>query len=1280
MLNSSSTQAWEISEIFVQKRQHIVDLWKHLQTSLEWNLGLKNLWEIHVYEHYIVSDLSDDELSLAKSTVFSEAPVDILLSREDIEKGSRENTVVIESQAGQFDVRVQAVKDNLTLQTGKDHHVRVKQVIQFSRDLSRDERKKITGFLINPNEKQESSLSDIRLERSLQEPENHILLTGFRDISDDAGFQKCIQDHELSLSVDDIRLVHGYFLKDEQRDPTKAEILLIDTYWSDHCRHSTFFTQMNDVHLCENKSATQQSLIQAHKTFEEKSTQHGKPWNTLMELATWSARFLWDDHEFQGVDALDLSLEDNAASYKTPINFSDGSSEDWIIMFKNETHNSPTETEPFWGAATCLWWAIRDTLSGRSFTFWAMRVSGAKNPTEPISETLSEKLSQRAISIGAMLGYSSYGNQIGLATGRVREFFHPGYAAKRFECGYVLAAVKEEDLVRESPKHWDKIIVFWWATGRDGVWGASTSSKSSWEVSHETLGAHVQKWNPVEERKMQRLMLNSAFTKKVKKSNDFWAGGVSVALWEIAEGVHIFLDEVAKHVKYQWLSDIELLLSESQERMAIIVSADECDEVLDMIRAENIHGFVAGEVMSQWKASREERLRISYQWKDTVNLSRKFLSTNGAPRSAQAKIDIKGDVLFFYPPVYAKQQDVSHAKILKKHLGVLSHASQKWLHGNFDNSVWASTILAPYGWKYQNSPQVWMVSKIPSFDGRESLTGIASTFSYNPKLLSENSYVWWIYTIIESLSKIVALWGDHQKTWLSLQEYFWKLTDDEKWGEVYAWLLGTLEALLKLKVAAIGGKDSMSGTHIGKNGERIDVPPTIVSFANCPLETKNVVSAELKQPGNAILHFPIPKLQGSLPDFDAYKQMLITIQKLISSGCIFSSSVVEESGVYGAIVNMSLGNKIGVHFEKYDDTLYAPLLWDIVLEVSPQTVQEQWLETYQIAKTQENPFLTWKDQTENLSLDEAHNILRSALENVFPSENTNTLLQGESVIHRYQQRVQLDTSEILSCKPKALITVFPGTNSELDTRHALMQAGFEVEEFVFQTLHGVENFQRSRKTFADKLSSTHLLVFPWGFSNGDEPDGSAKYIANIMRSSEIRESFQAFLEKKWTVTLGICNGFQALIKLWVFENGKVKDYLTHSDETLTFNSSMRHQTELVKLEIRSLLSPAMSQVHLQEYYTIPISHGEWRVVIPQQRFDQYSQQWQIPMIYVDYRGNPTDEYNGSDHAIAGLTSPDGRILWMMPHPERKGENVFRNIPWEKHFPLFEGIFHSMKGN
>ena len=1286
-MSAVNHESFSTREVYVSKKPEIVPIARDLLNHIERNLGITWITNLTLHNNYIVDGINKNEFIQAERTIFSEAPVDeIMIESEFKESVNGKKTIVIESLPGQFDDRVEAVKSNLILQTGRSHNVRVKQIISFEWDISDKDLESIKKDLINPNEKQESSLKDKKLERVFQTPKNHVKLNGFINISTDNWFQNFIEKHSLSINIDDLRIIHKHFKEVAKRNPTLVEMMLIDTYWSDHCRHSTFLTQITDVEF-SNDSIINQKIKETHEIFQEKSREYWKSGNTLMEAATASARFLKNDPKFEWTEFLDESDEDNAASYKTIVELDDGTKEEWIIMFKNETHNSPTETEPFWWAATCLGWAIRDTLSGRAFTFAAMRVSGSRNPTEAISEASAHKLSQRAISLWAMLGYSSYGNQIGLATGRVREYFHPWYAAKRFECGYVAAAVKSENLKRKKPKAWDKVIVFGWATGRDWKWGAAISSNSWGTVDQEALWAHVQKWNPVEERKMQRLLLNPKFTQYIKLSNDFGAWWVSVALWEIASWIDINLDEVAKHVKYNWLSDDDLVLSESQERMAIVIAPEHYGKVMEMIAVENINAFQAATVTSDEKTPENDRLKIIYKGKETVNIKRSLLNTNGAERFTKAKIE-SSDIDFFEASEEIKKQISTWSYIwaLKMHLSELSHASQKWLHGNFDNSVWASTILAPYGWKYQNSPQIVMASKIPTFDWVDAKTAIISTFWYNPDLLSQNTYLWWMYAIIETISKVVAAGWDEKKTWMSLQEYFGKLSTDEKWWEVYAGLLGTLKVLLELKVAAIGWKDSMSGTYKDPDtGEIINVPPTIVWFANAPTDSENIISAEFQKPGNTILHFPIKRWDWNIPDLEDYKNKLSIVKKLISKWKVFSSSVVEQSWLYGTLVNMTLWNKIWIDIDEIDASWFVPNLWDIILEVSEETAEEY--KKRRIWKTISKPNIlidtrsvTWSQNT-GLSIENAEAILNWTLEWVFPSklDNTANFEQQKNQITSFTERNKLDTSNILTSKPKVIIPVFPGTNSELDTRHSLLKAWYEVEEFVFLT-QSPEWFKKSRQIFASLLKTSHMIIFPWWFSNGDEPDGSAKFIANIMRSPEIRDAFQEFLDRKWTVTVGICNGFQALIKLWLFEEGKINDYQKSDDPTLTYNTTMRHQTELVKLQVKSVLPVAMYEMEIGEEYLIPISNGEGRLILPQKTFEKFNERGQIALQYKDEDGNPTNKYNGSDYWVAGISDPSGRIFGLMPHPERTWLNVFKNVPGEKYMPVFEGIYNAMNND
>lgn len=1290
-LNSTLKMEEDIwtKEIFVSKKNEHSWISRELKHVLEKNLWINWINNIKIFNNYLVDWLTDEQFEKSKRTIFSEAPVDDIYSPEKFEKHINwKRFISIESKPWQYDNRVDAVEQNLVLQTWSNHKARFKKIVVLDWNISDEDYDKIKNFLINPNETHESSVFyDKNFDRKITKPENHRILNWFINLTTDEQLLEFIKDNQFSINLDDVKVILDYFKNEEKRDPTMVEMMLIDTYWSDHCRHTTFETKIENLKI-EWEEWLVDDFKKFDKYFKDKSKEKWKQWNTFMELAKASFQFLKDDPNFSWKEFIDFSVEDNAASYKVIVELENWKKEEWIIMFKNETHNSPTEVEPFWWAATCLWGAIRDTVSWRAFTFQCMRISWSKNPTEPISETLAWKLSQRAISIWAALWYSSYGNQIWLATWRVKEYFHPWYVAKRFECGYVLATVKRKNFKREKPKAWDIVLMFGWRTWRDWVWWANVASQESWAVTSEKAWSHVQKWNPVEERKFQRLLLNPKFTKLIKKSNDFWAGWVSVAIWELARWIDIDLNIVAKHTKYDWLNDEELTISESQERMSIVIDPKDYKKVMKMLNDENLEAFQVATITNK-ENKVKDRLVIYYNWEESVNLSRNFLDKNWAERKTNAKVNLN-KVEYFYKIDEDIKSLISEWKIKEaflKQLKKLWNESQKWLWSQFDNSVWASSILAPFGWKYQSSPQIWMVAKIPTFDWIDSITAIISTNGLNPELLTENTYIWWMYSIIESISKIVAMWWDYKKTWISLQEYFWKLNTEEKYWQVYAGLLWALNALINLKVAAIGWKDSMSWTATIE-WEKYDVPPTIVSFANCPTKSENIVSAEFKKWWNNVLCFWIKKKRNGLPDWEDYKHNLELITELIKKWKVFSSSVVEQGWLITSISKLTLWNKIWFNFNTSSHyNIFNPSIWDIIIELSPEVDINEY-NNYLIWTTTEKQEVTFWD--ESLDIDIIQWALEWTLENVWPVKRENWEVIS---IEEYKIRKSLETHKILSSeeideKPIAIIPVFPWTNSELDTKHALIKAWFKVIEHVFyspklwlwkkQDKLEHQKAKKSRNIFANLLSSSNLLVFPGWFSWWDEPDWSAKFMVNIMRSTEIKDTFQSFLNNNKKLTLWICNWFQALIKLWVFEDSKIKNELSEDDETLTFNDSLRHETNIVKLKVRSILSPFFSEVDNWDEFVIPISHWEWKLIISEEKYNEYLKNWQIPLQYLDEDWTPTNKYNWSYNWIAWLTSRDWRIFWMMPHPERTWINVFKNVPWEKLFPIFKWAFKALK--
>lgn len=1322
-----SSEVNSTSEIFVSKKKEHNWMSRQLHGVLEKELEIEWIKGIKIFNNYLIEWLTPEQFEKSKRTIFSEAPVDDIIEPTDFEKYTNwKRVITIESKPGQYDARVDAVEQNLMLQTWAKHNNRFKKVVVIDWNISDEDYQKIVKFLNNPVETQTSSLYyDKKFDRKITKPENHRILEWFINsnensdndylktilswlidleskknketlLSSNCFYQKLINLLELSINLDDLKMVLEYFRDEEKRDPTMSELMLIDTYWSDHCRHTTFETKIENLEITWEEWLVEE-VKNFDKFFKEKSKKYWKDGNTFMELAKSSFKFLKDDPNFKWKDFIDYSVEDNAASYKTTVELENWEKEDWVIMFKNETHNSPTEVEPFGWAATCIWWTIRDTLSWRAFTFQCMRISWSKNPTEPISATHAWKLSQRAISIWAALWYASYGNQIWLATGRVQEYFHPGYVAKRFECGYVVAAVKEKNFKREKPKKGDLVIMAGWRTWRDWVWWANVSSQEAWWVSSEKAWSHVQKWNPIEERKFQRLLLNPKFTRLIKKSNDFWAGWVSVAIWELSRWIDIDLDIVAKHTKYEWLSDEELIIAESQERMSFVIAPEHYEEFMKLLEEENLEAFQVAEITNN-ENEQEDRLRIKYQWKDSVNLSRSFLDKNWAERRTNAKIDLKKVEYFdkLDQKVQALLDEWKVKEAFIEQLKKLENASQRWLWAWFDSSVWASTILAPFGWKYQTSPQIWMASKIPTHDWIDSLTAILSTNWLNPLLLSENTYVWWIFSIIESVSKIVALWWDYEKTWISLQEYFGKLTTDEKYWEVYAGLLWTLKALTELKIAAIWWKDSMSWTAT-IDWEKQNVPNTIVAFANSPVNSNNIVSAEFKWAWNNVLCFHINKDENWLPDWNSYREMLEKVTQLIKDWKVLSSSIVEHGWLITSIAKLTLWNKIWFNFNDISEDSFKSSIWDIVVELAPDLdIFSNWFGEYLIWETTDDSEISFWE--ESIEIDHAQAALEWTLEWVWSTKKENSW--NVVSIQEYRERKALEicskldalemaTAERMSRKPVAIIPVFPWTNSELDTKHALIKEWFEVIEHVFYTpkTNGneehdkleYEKAKQSRIEFAKLLKQSQFLVLAWWFSGWDEPDWSAKYMANVLKSDEIWDTLQEHFDNESKLTLWICNWDQALIKLWVFKDSKIKPELEASDPTLTFNENLRHITDITKLGVTSVLSPFMSEVEAWDEFMIPNSHWEWNYAMSEADFKEFETNWQIALQYKDENWNPTNKYNWSYNWVAWLTSKNWRIFWMMSHIERNWKNVFKNIPWEKLLPVLKWAYKALKG-
>lgn len=1299
-------------ELYVQKK------WEHdgvshaLTKVIQEELGIEGV-TAEVYDKYYVqggdadNGLPDDEFELARKTIFAELPLETTLEKNDFYGKVGESEIIdIADVPGQFSQRTDSVEKSLLAQCGRDFGGKVKSnhVIVLRWKVTPAIRKKIHDWVINPVEKVEQKRDDKIFPDPEKSPENYRILNTcaaeldkewnptryeeFNALTEDE-YRAFAKHGGISLEVDDFIEVQKYFRDVEKRNPTYTELKLIETYWSDHCRHTTFHTAIENIEITGNTPEIIADIKASQKAFE--GTLEGRE-KTLMNLAIAGFRKIKGENKLWDSRTEYDSLENNACSYETEIENEKWEKEKWVIMFKNETHNSPTETEPFGGAATCIGGCIRDPLSGGTYTFQAMRISGSGNPTERLDETMAGKLSQKFISLVSALGYSSYGNQIGLATGMVREFFHPGYKAKHLELGYVVAAAPKWHNKRAQPKKGDIVLMVGGRTGRDGEGGATVSSKEQGtNQDAKKMGAHVQKGNAPEERKLQRLLLNPEFAKMIIKCNDFGAGGVSVAVWELARGLYIDLDAVK--TKYSGLSDTSLAHSESQERMAFVIDPQYYDEAMAMIEAENLEWVQVAEVTDDHESPQNDRLKMTWKWHKVVDLSRNFLDSMGA-KKIQKKALVTSNETDFFGQNSEEESFILRTEEFLQNLQKLGVASQQWLGSIFDSSVGASTILASYGGKHQKSPQIGMAAKIPSLhndDGLDFKTAIISAFGGNPHLSDSSPYLAGMYAVIDAISRTVAMGGDIDTVWLTAQEYFWKLgKEDARWGEIYGIMLWFFRAQIELNVPAIGGKDSASGT-FKKSEEVLHVPTTLFTVANSPQDSAKIVSAEFQDDRDMkVIYFPFPRDEAGLPDWEKYRTILEEVSELHRGNHVTSASVVEEGGVAATIAKMCFGNQIW--FVAQQDLGYGHDMGGIILELKgwariPENAV--WLWT-----TSRGKFINFPGG-EFVTLEEAQKAWENPLEKVYSRTSAGgpveaikphtergdpgrmPILFGPDgrIISGGTAPTQVN---LLTKKPKVVIPVFPGTNSELDTKHALHKSGFtDVEIFVFKTKTPAE-LTESFAQFAKLVWEAQMIVLPGGFSGADEPGGSAKFANTIFRSTKVRDAMNAFLQKPNTLTLGICNGFQMLMKLGVFEKGEISDFQTETDMTLAHNTNGRHVTDLVGLKVTSVLSPFFNTIDIGDTFIVPISHEEGRIVFSDEKqFLDLLAKWQIVLQYLDADGNPTNAYNGSAHGVAGICSPDGRILGLMPHPERSGLDVFKNVPGNKHLWLFDGAAEAL---
>ena len=1255
-----------IRMVFVEKKAGFNVESQILLKDFKDNLGIEALEDVRVLNKYILGDMEEEQYVRTVNTILSEAPVDRVYE-ENFEIGQDEIAFGVEYLPGQYDQRADSASECIMLLTEEEKiPVKSSKVIILKGNLNQEEIKKIKSYYINPVDSREVSPLSKVLEENLEEPNEVEILNGFLGLNEE-GLKNFHREKSLAMSLEDLKLIRDYF-KSEDRNPTITEIKVIDTYWSDHCRHTTFETIIKDVYIEEGKYS--EPIKKAYEDYKNsRAYVYGENLNNkevkLMDLATIAMKEL---RKRGKLDDLDVSEEINACSINIEIE-TDKGTEEYLLMFKNETHNHPTEIEPFGGAATCLGGAIRDPLSGRSYVYQAMRVTGSADPTVEICETLKGKLPQRKITLGAAHGYSSYGNQIGLATGQVSEIYHPNYAAKRMEVGAVIAATPKENVIRLEPSKGDIVILLGGRTGRDGIGGATGSSKEHTEESINQCGAEVQKGNAPTERKIQRLFRNKEVAQMIKRCNDFGAGGVSVAIGELCRGIDIDLNKVPK--KYEGLDGTELAISESQERMAVVISSENADRFIKLSEEENLEATIVAEVTDT------DRLRMNWKDKTIVDIKRSFLDTNGAKQEISLKV--KSPSVY---PYEVKNFDVKEEWL--KSLRNLNVCSQKGLIERFDSTIGGGTVLMPLGGKYQLTPAEGMAAKIPVLGG-ESKDASLMTYGFNPYLGVWSPFHMAFYSVIESVTKIAAMGGDYKKVRLTFQEYFEKLLrDEEKWGKPFAALLGAYKAQMDLGLPAIGGKDSMSGSF----GE-LNVPPTLVSFAVGLEKASRIISPEFKNIGSTLVLMKGEKLEDGTLEIHGFKNNLEKLYKLIGEEKVVSAYSLKFGGVSEGITKMSLGNRIGAILNNISkEELFGFNYGSLILEVKEGVnLEDEFKGTnYKvIGSTIKDGVIKCEEYDFEVSLEELEKAYEEKFEDVFKSKTEdkeecvsdliNNDKDGANILDNGQMHIEEKLKSKITRveKPRVVIPVFPGTNCEYDCRRAFEKEGAEVSEVIIRNLNK-EALIDSINMLKKEIDKSQIIMLPGGFSAGDEPDGSAKFIATIFRNPKIKDSVMKLLNERDGLILGICNGFQALIKLGLLPYGKIID-IEEDMATLTYNNINRHMSSIVRTKITSKKSPWFNEVSLGEIHSIPISHGEGRFVAPEALIKELVENDQIATQYVDLEGNMAMNMpynpNGSSLAIEGITSIDGRILGKMGHSERIGDNLYKNIPGEFDQKLFK---------
>lgn len=1234
-----------VYRIYVEKKKDFANEAESLKSDINNLLQIRELTDLRIVNRYDVENIDEELFDYAVKTVFSEPQVDDVYNALDLT--DTDFAFAAEYLPGQFDQRADSAAECIQIiSKGERPEVRTAKVYLLTGELTDEQVEEIKNYVINPVESREASMGEYEtLKVDYEIPTEVETLTGFRDMTDEQ-LQAFSDENGLAMDLEDLKFCRKYFGM-EHRDPTITEIKVIDTYWSDHCRHTTFNTVIDNVQFEDADIAA--AFEDYMKTREEIG--RTKP-VTLMDIGTIAAKYL----KSKGLlDKLDESEEINACTVKIKAEMN-GQEEDWLLLFKNETHNHPTEIEPFGGAATCVGGAIRDPLSGRSYVYTAMRVTGAGDPLTPVSETLAGKLPQRKIVTTAANGYSSYGNQIGLATGQVEEIYHPGYVAKRMEIGAVVGAAPAENVIRKRPVPGDKVILLGGKTGRDGCGGATGSSKSHTCESLETCGAEVQKGNAPEERKLQRLFRNPEASKMIKRCNDFGAGGVSVAIGELADGLSIDLNKVPK--KYAGLDGTELAISESQERMAVVVSEEDAEKFCHLAEEENLESTVVATV------TEDPVLKIFWNGKAIVDIKRAFLDTNGTEKHITAEIPLHGD---FEREVEGDFRD--NYITLASDLNV---CSKRGLSERFDSTIGAGTVLMPFGGKHQRTPIQAMVNLISS-DRKYTDTCSVMSYGYNPFITSASPYHGAYLAVVESVSKLIATGASFDQVYLSFQEYFEKLGEDpKKWGKPLAALLGAFEAQKGLGIAAIGGKDSMSGSF-----EDIHVPPTLVSFAITVDKAEHIISPEFKKAGNkVVLMRPLLNEQG-LPDPESLKDTFEAVTYLIRSGAAVSCWTPVYGGIAEGILKMCLGNGLGFTYEDDIDmdTIFGYCYGSFILEVD-KDYELTGDDMTVLGTVTDTDMIRWKNDEIYMSdLEKAYEDKLESIYhcNIHPKENKNETFSYEAEEKR--------KSSVKVERPKVLIPVFPGTNCEYDSAKAFEKAGADVEIFVINNLTP-QSIAKSVSDFAQKVRESQIIFIPGGFSGGDEPDGSGKFITAFFRNEEIKEAVNDLMENRDGLMAGICNGFQALIKLGLVPYGKIMDTIDEDFPTLTFNEIGRHQSKLVRVRVASDKSPWLANAKTGDIYSVPISHGEGRFIASDELIRELAHNGQILTQYVDLEGNVSNNIqfnpNGSFYAIEGITSYDGRVLGKMGHAERIGTNLYKNVPGDFDMKMFKSAVEYFK--